>query len=76
MMMRPPFFICFSAACVATSAPRTLRLNIWSMSSSVVCSNGLGMAVPALFTRMSIRPKVAAVFSTEAFTAFASVASA
>src|ERR1700719_4534372 len=47
-----------------------------SSSSSVVSSNLLAMAVPALFTRTSSRPNVATVFSTAASTAPASVASA
>ena len=76
MMMRPPVFICFRAACVATRTPRTFRLNIWSMSASVVSSKGLGMAVPALFTSTSIEPNVLTVFSTAFFTAPASLASA
>jgi len=47
-----------------------------SISSSIASSNGFGMAVPALFTRISSRPKVAKVFSTAALTASASAASA
>ena len=58
MMMRPPLFICFSAACVATNTPRTLMSSTRSISSSVVSSNVFGMAVPALFTRTSSLPKV------------------
>ena len=76
MMMRPPLFMCFSAACVATNAPRTLMSITRSISSSVVSSNVFGMAVPALFTSTSSRPKVATVFSTAASTASASAASA
>ena len=45
-------------------------------SSMVASSNLAGMAVPALFTRMSRRPKVATVFSMAALTAVASDASA
>ena len=67
MMMRPPLFMCFSAACVATKMPRTLMSITRSSSSSVVSSNVFGMAVPALFTSTSSRPKVATVFSTAAF---------
>ena len=59
MMMRPPSCMCLSAAWVAMKTPRTLRSMTRSISSSVVSSNGFGMAVPALFTRMSSRPKVA-----------------
>src|SRR5437588_1729500 len=76
MMMRPPLFMCFSAACVAMNTPRTLMSSTRSISSSVVSSNVFGMAVPALFTRTSSRPNVATVFSTAALTASASVASA
>src|SRR5437899_2820651 len=36
MMMRPPLFMCFSAACVAASVPRTLMSIMRSISSSVV----------------------------------------
>src|SRR5205809_2742353 len=75
-MMRPPVFRCFNAACVARKTPRTLMSSTRSISSSVVSSNVFGMAVPALFTRMSRPSKVATVFSTAALTAFASVASA
>ena len=46
------------------------------VESSVVSSNLLATAVPALFTRTSSRPNVATVFSTAASTASASVASA
>ena len=53
MMMRPPLFMCFSAACVAMNTPRTLMSITRSISSSVVSSNGFGMAVPALFTSTS-----------------------
>src|SRR6266481_1289259 len=66
MMMRPPLFMCFRAACVATKVPRTLMSIRRSNSSSVVSSNVFGTAVPALFTRTSSRPNVATVFSTEA----------
>src|SRR5207302_2240038 len=76
MMMRPPLFMCFSAACVATSAPRTLMSITRSSSSSVVSSNVFGMAVPALFTRTSSRPNVLTAFATEPRTASASAASA
>src|SRR5213082_1231084 len=76
MMTRLPLFMCFSAACVAMNTPRTLMSSTRSISSSVVSSNVFGMAVPALFTRMSRRPKVATVFSTAALLASASVASA
>src|SRR5207249_11130740 len=76
MMMRPPFFMCFSAACVATSVPRTLTSISRSSSSSVVSSNLLGIAVPALFTSTSGRPKAATVSSTAALLASASAASA
>src|SRR5437867_11322498 len=76
MMMRPPGFMCLSAACVATSAPRTLMSITRSISSSVVSSKGFGMAVPALFTSTSSRPKVATVFSTAPLTASTSAASA
>ena len=41
-----------------------------SISSSVVSSNVFGMAVPALFTSTSSRPKVATVFSTAALDSF------
>src|SRR5438552_9870084 len=37
-MMRPPLFICFSAACVAMNTPRTLISSTRSISSSVVSS--------------------------------------
>src|SRR2546429_797834 len=76
MMMRPPLFMCFSAACVATSAPRTLMSITRSISSSVVSSKVFGIAVPALFTSTSSRPKVATVFSTAPLTASTSAASA
>src|SRR6202163_3387426 len=76
MMTRAPLFMCFSAACVAMNTPRTLMSITRSISSSVVSSNGFGIAVPALFTSTSSRPKVATVFSTAAFTASASAASA
>src|SRR5713101_1007660 len=56
--------------------PRTLMSSTRSISSSVVSSNVFGMAVPALFTRMSRPSKVATVFSTAALPASASVASA
>src|SRR6058998_1070896 len=76
MMMRPPGFMCLSAACVATSVPRTLMSITRSISSSVVSSKVFGMAVPALFTSTSSRPKVATVFSTASLTASTSAASA
>src|SRR6266566_3886999 len=76
MMMRPPLFMCFSAAGVATNTPRMLMSSTRSISSSVASSNGFGMAVTALFTSTSSRPKVATVFSTAALTASASAASA
>src|SRR5882672_4767343 len=76
MMMRPPFFMCFSAAWVAASAPRTLMSITRSISSSVVVSKVFGIAVPALLTSTSSRPKVATVFSTAPLTASASAASA
>src|SRR5438093_7917792 len=76
MMMRPPGFMCLSAACVATSVPRTLMSITRSISSSVVSSKVFGMAVPALFTSTSSRPKVATVFSTAPLTASTSAASA
>ena len=75
MMMRPPLFMCFSAACVATNTPRKLTSIRRSSSSRVVSSNLLGTAVPALFTSTSSRPNVATVFSTAASTALASAAS-
>src|SRR6266852_5253162 len=75
-MMRPPFFMCFRAACVAAIAPRTLMSITRSISSSVVVSKVFGMAVPALFTSTSSRPKVATVFSTAPLTASTSAASA
>jgi pyruvate/2-oxoglutarate dehydrogenase complex dihydrolipoamide dehydrogenase (E3) component len=55
---------------------RSTRNRFVPYSSSVVSSNGLGMAMPALFTSTSNRPNVATVVSTAAVTAFASVASA
>src|SRR5882724_10654374 len=76
MMMRPPGCMCLSAACVATSVPRTLMSITRSISSSVVSSKVFGMAVPALFTSTSSRPKVATVFSTAPLTASTSAASA
>src|SRR5213593_1554464 len=76
MMMRPPGFMCLSAACVATSVPRTLMSITRSISWSVVSSKVFGMAVPALFTSTSSRPKVATVFSTASLTASTSAASA
>ena len=76
MMMRPPSFMCFSAACVAMNMPRILMSITRSSSSSVVSSNFFGIAVPALFTSTSSPPKVATVFSIAALTASASVASA
>src|SRR5580692_11383283 len=75
-MIRPPLFKCFNAACVVASMPRTLMFITRSISSSVVSSNVFGMAVPALFTRTSSRPKVATVFSTALLTASTSAASA
>ena len=47
-----------------------------SISSSVDSSNGFGMAVPALFTSTSSRPKVATAFSTAPLTASTLAASA
>src|ERR1700730_12722071 len=76
MMMRPPSFMCFSAACVVASTPRRLMSITRSISSSVVSSNGFGMAVPALLTSTSSRPNVATVFSTALLTASTSAASA
>src|SRR6202521_4996675 len=76
MMMRPPLFMCFNAACVAANTPRTLMSITRSSSSSVVSSNGFGMAVPALFTSTSSRPKVATAFSTAPLTASTLAASA
>jgi len=66
----------FSAACVAASVPRTLMSMTRSISSSVVSSNLFGMAVPALFTSTSSRPKVAKVFSTAPLTAPTSASAA
>ncbi len=57
MMMRPPSGICLSAAWVVTNTPRTLISITRSSSSSVASSNGFGIAVPALFTSTSMRPK-------------------
>ena len=76
MITRPPSFMCFNAACVATIAARTFRLNIKSISSKVASSNGFGIAVPALFTKISRRPNFSTVFATDAFTAAASSESA
>src|SRR6202040_2699912 len=63
MMMRPPSFMCFSAAWVVANTPRMLMSITRSISSSVVSSNVFGMAVPALFTSTFSRPKVATAFS-------------
>src|SRR6202162_3895081 len=76
MMMRPPSFMWFSAAWVVANTPRMLMSITRSISSSVVSSNGFGMAVPALFTSTSSRPKAATAFSTAPLTALASAASA
>src|SRR6202795_439864 len=76
MMMRPPSFMCFSAACVVASTPRRVMSITRSISSSVVSSNVFGKAVPALLTSTSSRPNVATVFSTALLTASASAASA
>src|SRR5207237_7021416 len=76
MMMRPPLFMYFIASCVAANVPRKLMSITRSISSSVVSSNVFGMAVPALFTSTSSRPKVAKVFSTAPLTAPTSAASA
>src|SRR5450432_1291997 len=46
--MRPPSFMCFSAACVATNTPRRLIPIMRSISSSVDSSNGLGIAGTAI----------------------------
>jgi hypothetical protein len=74
---RPDFHLHVAhTCCVATKTPRMLMSITRSSSSSVVSSNFLGMAVPALFTSTSSRPKVATVFSTAAVTAPASAASA
>src|SRR6202044_2757212 len=76
LMMRPPSFMCFRAACVVANTPRMLMASIRSISSSVVSSNVFGLAVPALFTSTSSRPKVAAALSTAPLAALASAASA
>src|SRR5580700_5007381 len=75
-MTRPPLFMCFSAACVVARTPRRLMLITRSISSCVASSNGFGMAVPALFTSTSSRPKVVTVLSTALLTASTSAASA
>src|SRR5438093_11682549 len=56
--------------------PATLMSITRSISSSVVSSKVFGMAVPALFTSTSSRPKVATVFSTAPLTDSTSAASA
>ena len=76
MMMRPPSCMCLSAACVAIIAPRRLMSMTRSSSSSVVSSNGFGMAVPALLTSTSSCPYVATVCFDRGRDRLASVASA
>src|SRR5580698_89553 len=76
LMMRPPLFLCFSAACVATNIPRTLIAKTRSKFSRLVSTTGSGMHVPALFTSTSSLPNVVTVCSTAPFTASASAASA
>jgi hypothetical protein len=72
---RPPFFICFSAACVDEGAA-DVDVNQTVQLFQCGFLEPLRKAVPALFTRTSSRPNVVTVFSTAAPTASASVASA
>jgi len=58
----------FGQGVIAGLAPRQQQ-NRASSSSSVASSNFLGMAVPALLTRTSGRPRASTVLSTAALTA-------
>src|SRR6266576_2372092 len=73
-MIRPPSRICRAASCVATNTPRTLTAISFSKSSNGNCSIGAKIPVPALFTRMSMPPKVPMVFATANRTASVSAA--
>ena len=54
--------MCFSAAWVVANTPRMFMSITRSISSGVVSSNVFGLAVPALFTSTSRRPKVATAY--------------
>lgn len=60
MIARPSFFMCLSAALVVTSVPRMLMTR--SNSSNVLSSKVFGIAMPALFAKMSSPPRLATRF--------------
>ena len=63
-------------ACVVKKTPRRLISIIRLSSSTVVSAKSFGIAVPALFTRMSSLPRVETVVSTAVRAAIGSAASA
>src|SRR5881628_1522113 len=55
--IRPPSSITFAASCNAKYGPLVFKAKISSNSCSVVSTNGLLREIPALFTKISSRPK-------------------
>src|SRR5215472_5660807 len=77
LIMRPPPTLRISGmtARIKRIAPQTFRLKSDSQSASLTASKGLAMDVPALLTRMSIRPKLLSVISSTRLTVSAAVTS-
>lgn len=75
-MIRPPLPMCRAAAWASTNEAREWTARVLSTSASVTSSSGPNGAMPALLTRMSIRPNSATVRSTTATSRAASAASA
>ena len=59
LMMRPPPTLRISgmARRISRTAPQTFRSKSYSQSESLTSSKGLAIEMPALFTRISSRPK-------------------
>src|SRR5882724_264149 len=65
MILPPPTLrISGMTARMKRTAPQTFKLKSDSQSSSLTASKGLAIETPALFTRMSMRPKLSSVVCT------------
>src|SRR5262249_19582139 len=75
LMMRPPPTLRISGMTdrIKRIAPQTFRLKSDSQSASLTVSKDLAMDVPALLTRMSMRPKLLSVISSTRLTVSAAV---
>jgi hypothetical protein len=76
VMIRPPSPMWRAASWAATNTPRTFTATIRSKSSSENWSSGATIAIPALLTSTSTRPKARAVSATAVRTAAGSALSA